>query len=138
MRTSFSLSCKLTERYVWDKTISEWVPKSLAERPYHLKGVASTPPTRIIADEELPYFKSSPVPNPAAAKAIQNEGLAIVPIPTTLIAVPLSAPTGNPVASAMSIDIEELPADTIDTPHAGRKVTIFSILWEYLTLYWRK
>ena len=77
--------------------------KKDAKQPYRLNSLPSTPPTRIIPDEELPYYESPP--------------------PST------NTPTS-------SIPIEELPADRIDT-QLSSKGGIFTIFWEYLTLFWR-
>ena len=81
--------------------------------PVRLTGVPSTPRTRIIPDEELPYYDDSPS---------SDENL---------------LPPSNINPSAMSIEIEELPADRIDIPRVGSKGGIFATFWEYLTLYWR-
>lgn len=69
-----------------------------------MHSLPSTPPTRVISDNELPYYESPP-------------------------------PTANTPTS--SIPIEELPADRIDTPQLSSKGGIFTIFWEYLTLFWR-
>jgi hypothetical protein len=48
------------------------------------------------------------------------------------------AQTPNPsTSSSYSIEIEELPADRIDTPQVGGSGNIISTFWEYLTLFWR-
>jgi hypothetical protein len=94
-----------------------------------MTGIASTPPTRLIADEELPYSDNPSVAQVIPASIIPTiPTTQIVPLPTTLIAVP--SPTAVP-----SISIEELPADRIDSFAGGGN--IFSTFWEYLTLYWR-
>jgi hypothetical protein len=97
-----------------------------------MSGLASTPPTRIIPDEELPYSDnpSKPVAQiipPYISNNLPTDS-ANVPLPTTLIAVPSPA-------SMPSISIEELPADRIDSFASGGN--FFSLFWEYLTLYWR-
>jgi hypothetical protein len=102
----------LTSRYVWDRSISEWIPKLGAKGPFRLNDMPSTPPTRIIPDEELPYYQDSPSTDE------------ILP------------PPANTPPSPMPIKIKELPADRMDIPQARGKGSIFATFWEYLTLYW--
>ena len=95
--------------------------------PLRINGVPSTPSTRIIPEEELPYFDSpfqSDEPNqPKHSNVPLDDRLAQTPNLST--------------SSSYSIEIEELPADRIDTPQGGGNGAIFSTFWEYLTLFWR-
>jgi hypothetical protein len=92
-------------------------------------GVAATPPTRIIPDNELPY-SDSPSGGDTPPPADTSTRTKNTPLPTTLIAVPSPLPSD-------SIILEELPADRIDTAIFGNKGNLFNTFWEYLTLYWR-
>lgn len=103
----------LINRYFWDKAMSEWIPKLGRNQSFRLNGIPSTPPTRIIPDEELLYYDNS-------ASSNQN-----------------SPSSTNKKSSPISIEIKELPADKIDVPRIGSKGSIFATFWEYLTLYWR-
>ena len=99
----------LTSRYVWDRATSEWIRKWDAKGPFRLNDMPSTPPTRIIPDEELPYYQNS------------DENL---PLPA------------NTTPSPIPIKIKELPADRMDISQVRGKGSIFATFWEYLTLYW--
>ena len=133
----------LTSRYVWDKASSEWIPKVINKRPNRLNGIPSTPPTRIIPDEELPYFDEPPSSDeniPPPAKAIPHPIISnphdTLPVTTTLFPMPkIASPKVS--ASPAPIKIEELPADRIDSPRIWSDGGIFSTFWEYLTLFWR-
>ena len=133
----------LTDRYVWDTEISEWIPKENAKRPYRLNGFPSTPPTRIIPDEELPYYKNSasaiaklpPLANIISSPII-SDSHDNIPVPKILISTSKTTSQTHH-ASLVPIEIEELPADIIDIPRMGSKASIFALFWEYLTLYWR-
>jgi LicD family len=47
-------------RYVWVKSMSEWIPRRNAKKPFSMHSLPSTPPTRVISDNELPYYESAP------------------------------------------------------------------------------
>lgn len=107
-------------------------------RPYRLNGVPATPPTRIIPDEELPYF-NTPSPSPGSQPGpVEPDGHYVTsPMSKHPASVPGSA-SGVSGPSSFSIEIEELPADRIDSPRRGGYGNILSIFWEYLTLFWQK
>ena len=113
-------------RYVWSREDKEWLPNQKSS-PFRLNGMAATPPTRIIPEEELPYFDNIAMSDDTDQSRPSNipldDRLAETPDPST--------------SSSYSIEIEELPADRIDIPQLGGGGNIFSTLWEYVTLYWR-
>jgi len=87
-----------------------------------MKGLPSTPPTRVIPDEELPYGETS--------YDSDDEVEDMLPPPPTNINL-------NHPSSPSGIAIQELPADRIDSSPLGSG-NILKALWEYLTIYWRK
>ena len=126
----------LMARYVWVKLRSEWIPKEEVQPPYRLRGVPSTPLTRVIPDEELPYFdQTSANKDSADSYEPSDDPVLTAPVPATLIDDPSSTADTVP---PFPIEIEELPADSIDSPTSRSEGNLFSTLWEYLTLFWRK
>jgi hypothetical protein len=122
----------LTYRYVWANEISEWIPKEDVKRPYRLNGVPATPPTRIIPDEELPYYNTpSPISGSRPDSVAQGNHHVTAPKPTG------GSTSGTDQSPSYSIKIEELPADKIDSPGVGAHGDILSTVWEYVTLFWR-
>jgi len=107
-------------RYVWEGSRAEWVPREAAGS-IRQKGIAATPPTRIIHDNELPYGSS------AGSSPDGSSDLGDV------LDSGEDSDLGEPEASG--IVIEELPADSVDMPEFG-KGGILQTLWDYLTLFW--
>ena len=89
-----------------------------------LKGIASTPATRIIPDEELPYEE-----HPTS----YDKEL----VPPSHVHSNYDSPSVDGISTSPSgIAIEELPADRIDSVMFGSG-NIFKAFWDYLKLYWR-
>ena len=105
--------------YVWNKDNSEWVPKRQAKAPYRIHSLPSTPRTRIIPEDELPYYEDS------SSSFIEDD-------PVILGDPPHRQPSSS---TSSAVHIEELPSDKIDTPRSG-KGNILSTFWDYLTLFW--
>lgn len=110
----------LINSYVWSRDKSQWVPKREAKSPYRINSLPSTPSTRVIPEDELPYYEDP------ASPVIPEE-------PEVLSHLP---PPHHSQSSSSNIEIEELPSDKIDTPTSG-KGNILTTLKDYLTLFWR-
>jgi hypothetical protein len=106
---------EFNSRYVWERSRAEWIRQDEAAGPLRKNGIAATPPTQIVHDDELPYGSS----------AVDDLG--------DVLDSAEDSDLGEPETSG--IMIEELPADSVDMPEFG-KGGILRILWDYLTLYW--
>lgn len=93
---------------------------------YPLRSLPSTPPTRIISDEELPYYEDPPSSDSSTRIKSSESDFHDMSEP-------------HPVAhsSPRPIELKELPADRIDSPQLRSKGSVLTTFWEYLTLYWR-
>jgi len=72
-------------RHVWDREISEWIPKNEAKKVYRMHSLPSTPPTRVIPDNELPYYESLPLTADTPTSSIPIEELPADRIDTPLL-----------------------------------------------------
>jgi hypothetical protein len=131
---------KLIGSFVWVRQTSEWIKMKYHGHRVPPKGIPATPPTRILPDEELyndgPAPPKSPSPKSPVEPPIPGAKKA-QPVPTTLAAV-ASVVTDAPgsQAAASSIELEVLPADSIESSRLGSNGTLFSTFWEFITLYW--
>jgi hypothetical protein len=98
----------------------EWIPQDQVKGRARKYGVAATPPTRIVNDNELPYESVNTLPNGVTSEG----GLAGL--------LDFDADVGQRQSSG--IINEGLPADSIDLPEYGT-VNIFRTIWAYLTLF---